>query len=92
MNRQINSQIETPKLIWFTGLSGAGKTTLANALHQRLIVYGFVSIVLDGDEIRKSINSDLGYSLKDRTENLRRVAEMSRLFLNSKFIVLAAFI
>ena len=92
MHIQINNKIQRPKLIWFTGLSGAGKTTLSNALHERLKQNGFLSIVLDGDIVRKTINSDLGFSIEDRTENLRRVAEISRLFLDLNIIVLAAFI
>lgn len=92
MNAQINVQSQCAKLIWFTGLSGAGKTTLSNALHAQLALKGVLSVVLDGDIIRKTVNSDLGFSLEDRTENLRRVAEISRLFLNSNFVVIGAFI
>ncbi len=83
---------QIPKLIWFTGLSGAGKTTLSNALKNRFVIHGFSAVVLDGDEVRKTINRDLGFSLNDRTENLRRVAEISRLFLDINIIVLGAFI
>jgi adenylyl-sulfate kinase len=92
MNMQLNHQIKKSKLIWFTGLSGAGKTTLSNALYERFKDNGYLSVVLDGDEIRNTINSDLGFTLEDRTENLRRVAEISRLFLDLNIIIIGAFI
>lgn len=83
---------QIPKLIWFTGLSGSGKTTLVNALNELLEENNFVTAVLDGDAVRKTLNKDLGYSRDDRDENLRRVAEVSNLLLTSGLIVLAAFI
>lgn len=83
---------QTPKLIWFTGLSGSGKSTLANALEERLFEKGCLTYILDGDHIRMGINKDLGFSKKDRKENLRRVAEIARLFLDAGFIVIAAFV
>ena len=92
MNTEINQIQQLPKLIWLTGLSGAGKTTLSNGLYALLKENGFISIVLDGDDIRKTVNRDLGFTLNDRTENLRRVAEISRLFLDLNIIVIAAFI
>ncbi|MDB2321299.1 adenylyl-sulfate kinase [Flavobacteriaceae bacterium] len=79
-------------LFWFTGLSGSGKSTLANlveiALHQR----GLSTYVLDGDNIRKGINKDLSFAPEDRTENIRRIAEISNLMLDSGVITLAAFV
>lgn len=81
-----------PQAIWFTGFSGAGKTTLALALKERLEQNGFRFQVLDGDEIRKTINSDLGFSLNDRFENIRRVAEINKLFLDGGTGTINAFI
>ena len=78
--------------LWFTGLSGSGKSTLANGLHQKLFEIGMHSIVLDGDNTRLGINKDLGFSNKDRIENLRRVAEITKLFVETGHIVITAFI
>lgn len=79
-------------LIWFTGLSGSGKSTLANlveiALHQK----GISTYVLDGDNIRQGMNKDLTFSPKDRTENIRRIAEISNLMLEAGVVTLAAFV
>ncbi|RDK03693.1 adenylyl-sulfate kinase [Paraburkholderia lacunae] len=79
-------------VVWMTGLSGAGKSTLANALHGRLAEAGQRSVVLDGDVLRRGLNSDLGYTLADRTENLRRVAHVAALFRQQGFVVIAAVI
>jgi adenylyl-sulfate kinase len=79
-----------PKIIWFTGLSGAGKTTLSKILKQNLIKAGISCIVLDGDELRLGINSDLGYETVDRIENIRRVAHIAKLFLNNQQTVIVA--
>ena len=79
-------------LIWFTGLSGSGKSTLANALEKRLHEAGIHTYSLDGDNIRKGINSDLSFSPEDRTENIRRIAEIARLFVDAGVVVLAAFV
>jgi adenylyl-sulfate kinase len=87
--KPFNSEAKT---LWFTGLSGAGKTTLASALEQRLCEEGNLVKVLDGDILRKGINSNLGFSLEDRLENIRRVAEITKLFNESGFIVIVAFI
>lgn len=81
-----------PFLILFTGLSGAGKSTIANALQSKLETDGFSSYLLDGDILRKGINKDLSFSPEDRKENLRRMAEIASLFLDAGFIVLSAFI
>lgn len=80
------------RVIWFTGLSGAGKSTLGIMLEKTLFEKGFVVQLFDGDNIRSGINRDLGFTLEDRRENLRRVAEINRLFLNSGIITINCFI
>ncbi|WP_288408106.1 adenylyl-sulfate kinase [uncultured Herbaspirillum sp.] len=80
------------QLLWFTGLSGAGKSTLANAMDDYFRSKGKISVVLDGDNIRHGLCSDLGFSDADRGENIRRVGEVSKLFVEAGVIVLAAFI
>ncbi|MBJ7539829.1 adenylyl-sulfate kinase [Marinomonas transparens] len=79
-------------VLWFTGLSGSGKSTLANALEQALFERGLHTYLLDGDNLRHGLNQDLGFSETDRTENMRRVGEVSKLFTDAGLIVLAAFI
>lgn len=79
-------------LIWFTGLSGSGKSTLANALEKELFRFGFHTYLLDGDNVRKGINSDLNFSPEDRAENLRRIGEIAHLMIDAGLIVLAAFV
>ncbi|MDR6301834.1 adenylyl-sulfate kinase [Mesonia maritima] len=79
-------------LVWFTGLSGSGKSTLANALEKKLFQQEKHTYVLDGDNIRQGINRDLDFSEKGRSENLRRIAEISKLFIDAGIITLAAFI
>ena len=79
-------------LMWFTGLSGAGKSTLAHAVEERLYGLGCRSFVFDGDNIRHGLNSDLGFSPEARRENLRRIGEVARLFVEAGIITLAAFI
>jgi len=83
---------QEPKLIWFTGLSGSGKSTLAIGLEQYLFESGFKVYLLDGDNIRKGINKDLGFSSADRTENIRRIGEVSKLMLDAGLIIISAFI
>ena len=80
------------RLVWFTGFSGAGKSSLAHALEQTLFAQGRPSYVLDGDNVRHGLCSDLGFSPEDRRENLRRVAEVARLLLDAGITTLAAFI
>ena len=80
------------KVIWFTGYSGSGKTTLASALEQQLFERGYFCQVLDGDNVRSGINNNLGFSEADRLENIRRIAEVCKLFLNSGIITICAFI
>lgn len=79
-------------VLWFTGLSGAGKSTIADALEKKLIELGMRTYVLDGDNIRHGLNKDLGFEDKDRTENLRRAAEVANLMADSGCIVLCTFI
>jgi adenylylsulfate kinase len=80
------------KVIWMTGLSGSGKTTIAVALEKELLQRGFFTQVLDGDNIRVGINNNLGFSEEDRTENIRRIAEVSKLFLNCGIITINCFV
>ena len=80
------------KVLWFTGLSGSGKSTLATALDRRLYDLGFRTCLLDGDNIRQGLNRDLGFSKADRTENIRRIAEVAKLFTETGMIVIVAFI
>lgn len=78
--------------IWFTGLSGSGKTTIAIALEQELNKRGLLTQVLDGDNIRAGINNNLGFSDADRTENIRRIAEITKLFVNCGIITICCFV
>ncbi|HIA35727.1 MAG TPA: adenylyl-sulfate kinase [Flavobacteriales bacterium] len=80
------------KAIWLTGLSGSGKTTLAIELENALIEKGFFTQILDGDIVRMGINNNLGFSEKDRKENIRRVAEVSKLFINCGIITINCFV
>jgi len=80
------------KVFWFTGLSGSGKSTIASAFEKALYDKGYFVKVLDGDNIRSGINQDLGFSIDDRTENIRRIAEVAKLFLDSGIIVLCSFV
>jgi adenylylsulfate kinase len=80
------------KVIWLTGLSGSGKTTLATALERYLFNKGFLTQILDGDNVRSGINNNLGFSIEDRIENIRRIAEISKLLLNSGIICICAFV
>lgn len=77
-------------VLWMTGLSGSGKSTLARALERRLFAEGYRVVVLDGDNLRSGICADLGFDHKDRTENIRRVAQMAKLFLNTGAVVITA--
>lgn len=79
-------------VLWFTGLSGSGKSTLSNALAKCLFEKGIRTYVLDGDNIRQGLNRDLGFSKADRKENIRRIAEVAKLFLDTGMIVIVAFI
>ena len=79
-------------VLWFTGLSGSGKSTLAHALEEKLFQKGHRTFVLDGDNVRHGLNSNLDFSEKGRTENIRRISEVSKLMLESGLIVMTAFI
>jgi len=79
-------------LLWFTGLSGSGKSTIANALEHKLYQEGIKTYALDGDNIRKGINNDLTFSPEDRKENIRRIAEVANLMVDAGVVVLAAFV
>lgn len=83
---------QRPLTVWFTGLSGAGKSTLAYALEKALLLRGHACYVLDGDNLRHGLNEDLGFSLQDRSENIRRVAEVAKLMNDAGLIVISAFI
>jgi len=83
---------QKPCILWFTGLSGSGKSTLANALERRLYDEGHHSYLLDGDNVRHGLNKDLGFSDKDRIENIRRIGEVAKLFVDSGLIAMTAFI
>ncbi|MBP7509338.1 MAG: adenylyl-sulfate kinase [Prolixibacteraceae bacterium] len=85
-------QLNTNTVLWFTGLSGSGKTTIASALEKRLIEEGYKVLLLDGDDLRKGLNKDLGFSEADRMENLRRASEVAKLFAGKGFIVLCSFV
>jgi adenylylsulfate kinase len=80
------------KVIWMTGLSGAGKTTIAKQLDEALYKLGYVAQILDGDNIRAGINNNLSFSEEDRFENIRRIAEISKLFINCGIIIINSFI
>lgn len=79
-------------ILWFTGLSGSGKSTIANAVENKLYELGISTYILDGDNLRNGLNQDLGFSAEDRKENIRRVGEVAKLFVDSGIVVLATFI
>lgn len=94
INKQQRSELlkQKPRCIWLTGLSGAGKSTLATRIEAELHAAGRHVYVLDGDNVRHGLNRDLGFSEKDRVENIRRVAEVARLMVDAGLIVVVAFI
>lgn len=83
---------QKPCVLWFTGLSASGKSTISNALEQKLFELGHHTYLLDGDNVRHGLNKDLGFSDEDRIENIRRIGEMAKLFADAGLIVLTAFI
>ena len=87
-----NIKHQTPVCLWMTGLSGAGKSTLANALEQELIKKGKHTYILDGDNLRHGLNSDLGFTEADRKENVRRAAEAAQLMVDAGLIVILGLI
>lgn len=80
------------KVLWFTGLSGSGKSTIAQAVEKKLYTQGYFVKALDGDNVRTGICNNLGFSIDDRTENIRRIAEVAKLFLDSGVLVLCSFV
>ncbi|WP_316365173.1 adenylyl-sulfate kinase [Candidatus Thiodiazotropha sp. CDECU1] len=91
-DRREKMNLHRAKLLWFTGLSGSGKSTLAHALEERLHQRGCRTYVFDGDNVRHGLCRDLGFGIEDRTENIRRIGEMSKLFVDAGIIALTAFI
>ncbi len=83
---------QRPCILWFTGLSGSGKSTIASAVEQKLFESGLHTYLLDGDNVRHGLNVDLGFSDKDRIENIRRIGEISKLMIDAGLIVITAFI
>ena len=83
---------QRPAIVWFTGLSGSGKSTIANIVEQRLHATGHHTMLLDGDNVRHGLNRDLGFTEADRVENIRRVGEVAKLMVEAGLIVLCSFI
>lgn len=83
---------QNAKVLWLTGLSGSGKTTIAKVVEKKLHEKGFLNQLLDGDNIRSGINNNLGFSVEDRLENIRRIAEVSKLFLNCGVLTINCFV
>jgi adenylylsulfate kinase len=83
---------QVPVILWFTGLSGSGKSTIAGRVEELLHEQGYATYLLDGDNVRHGLSSDLGFTAEDRKENIRRIGETAKLFLDAGLIVLAAFI
>ncbi len=94
INKSVRAQQkeQQPCLVWFTGLSGAGKSTVANLVEKRLVSMGRHTYMLDGDNVRHGLNKDLGFTQQDRVENIRRVGEVAKLLVDAGLIVLASFI
>lgn len=94
INKKVRSRMKRQKssVVWLTGLSGAGKSTIANILERRLHARGYHTYLLDGDNVRCGINKDLGFTDTDRIENMRRVAEIAKLMVDAGLIVITAFI
>lgn len=84
--------VQKPVVIWFTGLSGSGKSTIANALERKLFNLGYATYLLDGDNVRQGLCADLGFEKQDRIENVRRVGELSKLMVDAGLIVLVSLI
>ncbi len=84
--------VQRARVLWLTGLSGSGKSTIARGLEEALYKKGFLTAVLDGDNIRAGLNNNLGFSNEDREENIRRIAEVAKLFLQNGIITICAFV
>ena len=91
-NDRIKQNNQQPVVLWFTGLSGSGKSTVANAVESKLLSLGIHSYLLDGDNVRHGLNKDLGFTDTVRVENIRRIGEVAKLFVDAGSIVLTAFI
>jgi len=92
LNDRIEQNKHSPKVFWMTGLSGSGKSTIANALQNELFQKGYQVYVLDGDNVRGGLNKDLDFSDDGRIENIRRISEVAKLFADAGFVVITAFI
>jgi bifunctional enzyme CysN/CysC len=94
IDRKLREELNgnSSKLLWFTGISGSGKSTIANSIEKELYAKGIRTYILDGDNIRHGLNSDLGFNDSDRVENIRRVAEVSKLMLDAGIFVISSFI
>lgn len=92
LNNRIEQNNHSPKVFWMTGLSGSGKSTIANALQNELFQKGYQVYVLDGDNVRGGLNKDLDFSDGGRIENIRRISEVAKLFADAGFVVITAFI
>lgn len=94
VDKSARSQLkqQTPRIIWLTGLSASGKSTIANIIEKKLLAMGRHAYLLDGDNVRHGLNKDLGFTAADRVENIRRIAEISKLMLDAGLIVIASFI
>ena len=92
LNERIEQNNHSPKVFWMTGLSGSGKSTIANAFQNELFQKGYQVYVLDGDNVRGGLNKDLDFSDGGRIENIRRISEVSKLFADAGFVVITAFI
>lgn len=91
-DQRSTQKAQKPCMIWFTGLSGSGKSTIANALERKIHAMHKHTYLLDGDNVRHGLNKDLGFSDSDRVENIRRIGEMGKLFIDAGLIVISAFI
>lgn len=91
-NERAEHKKQKPSILWFTGLSGSGKSTIASAVEKKLFDMNHHTYLLDGDNVRYGLNKDLGFSDDDRVENIRRIGEMAKLFVDAGLIVLTAFI
>ncbi len=94
LNRESKEKLlnQSARVIWFTGLSGSGKSTIAKGLENELYLLGYVTMVLDGDNVRTGINNNLGFSEEDRHENIRRIAEVAKLLMESGVIAICCFV